>query len=246
MWRHITERLSSWKEVFWGKAFLLGAGLWVLLGAWDLFKSEFLPEKYQSWTVVALTPHLQLRTWALILLVIILGVLLEGSHAATQKRDKENAELKSEMAKQSVTGPGKTTMDRDWPGDWKQAEDAFRRLEQSTVRADWFREGMGLGEMWSVCGSGPEEIFDARALCLRAGKLLIVSPMSRHLSAKLLSQNDDVDRWLYFLKARYGLTDQMNGTSVVGGKTYFSLAGSIRSLASVSARACIECGAESF
>ena len=45
MWRQFTQRLSSWKEIFWGKALLIGASLWFVLGAWDLVKSELLPER---------------------------------------------------------------------------------------------------------------------------------------------------------------------------------------------------------
>src|ERR1700731_3858297 len=142
MWRPVRERFSSWGEIFWGKALLIGATLWAILGAWDLIKSELLPEKYQSWTLVAKTPHLSWRTWAIALLAILLCVLLEGAHAAIQKRDKVNAELRSRMVQQSVAAHGKTTMNRDWPGDWKLAEDGFRRHDKSSVRADWFYDSL--------------------------------------------------------------------------------------------------------
>ena len=246
MWQQLTERLSSWKEIFWGKALLIGTTLWVILGAWDLIKSELLPEKYQSWTVVALTPHLQWRTWALALLVILLGVLLEGSHAAIREREKANAALRAEIAKPTVAASGKTTMNRDWPGDWKLAEDGFRRYEGSFVRADWFRDSLGPVEAWTLTGDKTEVVHDVQALCFQAGKLLVVSPMSCHVSAGLRSQRDDADRWLYFLKERYGLKDIMNSTSTVEGKNYAAMAGSIQKLAATSARACIECGAKSF
>jgi hypothetical protein len=246
MWRQIIERLSSWREIFCGRALFIGTTLWFVLGAWDLVKSEFLPEKYQSWTVVTLTPHLKWSMWALILLVILVGVLLEGSHAALRERDKVNAELQSEIVKQTVAAYGKTTMNRDWPGDWKLAEDGFRRYEKSYVRADWFRDSLGPVEAWSLTGDKPELVHDVQALCLQAGKLLVVSPMSCHVSAGLRAQKDDADRWLYFLKERYGLQDVMNGTSTVQGESYVSMAGSIRNLAATSARACIECGAKSF
>jgi hypothetical protein len=247
MWRQLTERLFSWKEIFWGKASLVFTFFWAVLGAWDLIKSELLPEKYQSWTVVALTPHLQWRTWALALLIILLGLLLEGSHAAIRKRDKANTELQSEIVTQhAVTAPSKTTMNRDWPGDWKLAEDGFRRYEKSFVRADWFRDSSVPIENWTLTGDKTEAVHDVQALCLQAGKLLVVSPMSDHISAELRAQKNDTDRWLYFLKERYGLTDIINGTSTVKGKSYVAIGGSIRSLAATSARACIECGAKSF
>lgn len=98
MQRQISERLASWKEIFWGKAVGIAAAFWLILGAWDLFKSEFLPEQYQSWTVVKLTPHLSWRTWIILLLATLLLVSLEGAHAAMQKRDKANAELMLKLA----------------------------------------------------------------------------------------------------------------------------------------------------
>lgn len=246
MWQQVRGRLRSWREVFWGKALVIGTTLWVTLGAWDLIKSELLPEKYQSWTVVAVTPHFRWQTWGLALLFILLAVLLEGSHAAIQKRDKANVILQSKMAKQKVGAASSTTMMRDWPRDWKLAEDGFRRYEKSSVRADWFRDGLGPVETWSITGDRPDLVNDVRALCLHAGKLLIVSPMCDLLPAELRTQSDDADRWLYFLTARYGLEDRLHGTSTVGGQTYVSTAGSIRRLAETSACACIECGAQSF
>jgi hypothetical protein len=93
MHRLIKERYCSWKEVFWRKAVAITAACYFLLGSWDLFKSEFLPEKYQSWTVVKLTPHLSGSTWLILLLVIIIILLLEGAHTAMQKRDRLIAEL---------------------------------------------------------------------------------------------------------------------------------------------------------
>lgn len=244
MQRQITERLRSWKEIFWGKFFLIGAALWGILGAWDLFKSEILPEKYQSWTLVAITPHLPWSAWVIILLGLVLGVLLEGAHAAIQRRDQANLKLQSET-KQAAAG--KTRMNRDWPGDWKLAEDGFRRYEKFSVRADWFRDSCGPVEQWRICGGSPDAVRDCEATCFQAGKLLIVSPMSNHVSAELRSHGDDAHRWLYFLKERYGLEDAMSGTSTdKDGQTFTSTAGSIRNLAVASARACVECGANSF
>jgi hypothetical protein len=244
MRRQIIKRLRAWKEIFWGKAFLIGGTLWAILGAWDLFKSEILPEKYQSWTLVAKTPHLSLSTWVIVLLAILLAVLLEGAHAAIQKRDDANLRLQCELKEAAY---GKTTKNRDWPGDWKLAEDGFRRYEKSLVRADWFRDSSGPTEQWRVCGGTLDANRDCEAFCLQAGRLLVVSPVSSHISAELRSRESDADRWLYFLKERYGLQDVMHGTSKdYDGRTSVSEAGSIRNLAVVSARACVECGAKSF
>lgn len=246
MWQQVSERLFSWKEIFWGKALLIGTTLWIILGAWDLIKSELLPDKYQSWTLVALTPHLLWRTWVIALLAILLGVLLEGSHAAIQERDKANAELQTKMMEQAVATHGKTTTNRDWPGDWKLAEGGFRRHEKSSVRANWSCNSLAGIEEWDLQAFSEDVKQDCLALCLQAGKLLVVSPMSNHLSAELRSHKNDVVRWLYFLKERYGLADVINGTSMRDGKSYSATSGSLRNVAAASARACIECGAESF
>jgi hypothetical protein len=150
------------------------------------------------------------------------------------------------MARHVTSTPSKTTAKRDWPGDWKLAEDGFRRYDKSYARADWFRDSSGPIETWTITGDTREVIRDVQALCLRAGKLLVVSPTSSDLSEESLSHEDDIDRWLYFLKSRHGLDDMMNGTSTVGGENYIVIGGSIRNLAVVSARACVECGTKSF
>ena len=81
------QRLRSWKEIFWRKAAALIAGVWFLIGAWDLVKSEFLPETYQNITVIKMTPHMQWRTWVIVALAILTVELLEGAHSAMQKRN---------------------------------------------------------------------------------------------------------------------------------------------------------------
>jgi len=240
----ISERISSWGEIFYGKAVLLFTGLWAVLGAWDLFKSELLPEKYQSWTLIAKTPHLHWYVWVLVLLAILLFLLLEGAHAAIKKRDAAKLNLEAQIKK--AANVPETTLSRDWPGDWKQTEDGFRRYESSTVRADWFYTTEGRLKNWSVTGDHRSTVNACLALCLQAGKLLLVSPTRHSLSPELMSEKDDVNRWLDFLKERYGLEGQLFGESQSEGKTHHSVVGSINKLAANSANACVECGAMSF
>lgn len=135
---------------------------------------------------------------------------------------------------------------RDWPGDWKLAEDGFRRQEGTSVRADWFSDSLGPIQQWSITGGSRDRVRDIEASCIQAGRLLILSPMSTHISSELQSHDGDMDRWLYFLKDRYGLEHTLTGESKQGGKTNHATSGSIYHLASVSARACIECSAKSF
>lgn len=157
MQSEIYKRLCSWKEMFWSKALLVFDALWSMLAAWDLIKSELLPEKYQSWILVAKTPHMAWSTWVIIFLVAVLGILLEGAHAAIQNRDKANTVLQA-------TGVGKTTLDRDWPGDWKLAEDGFRRYERSSVRADWFSSSQGPVEKWTLTGDTDGRVQELRSI----------------------------------------------------------------------------------
>jgi hypothetical protein len=81
---------------------------------------------------------------------------------------------------------------------------------------------------------------------IQAGVLLIVSPTLTRLSADVRSQHDHLDRWLYFLKEKYGLSDVQSGLETVDSKTYAVTAGSINKLAVVSARACVECAGMAF
>jgi hypothetical protein len=245
MWEPVLERFSSWKEIVWSKLLVICAALWFALGAWDLVKSELLPEKYQSWTVVAHTPHFQWRTWALVLSGIFIAILLEGTHAAIQNRDKAIASLRADITKSAAVF-SQTTLKRDWPGDWKLAEDGFRRYQKSFVSAAWFHDSSGPTETWSLRGA-TEDARDVKALCMHAGKLLTVSPMRKFVSAEVLREKDDADRWLYFLKGLYGITEMLHGTSVDndGNKTV-AYGGSIQNLPGASARACVECAARSF
>jgi hypothetical protein len=93
MHRVLRQRYDSWKEIFWRKAVGLIAAAYFLLGLWDLFKSEFLPEEYQSLTIVKVTPHWSWRTWVIGMLLITVLVLLEGAHAAIQKRNNAIEQL---------------------------------------------------------------------------------------------------------------------------------------------------------
>ena len=72
-----------------GKTWGLVILLWVALGAFDVIKSEFFPEKYQHITAIRLITFFSWRFWLIILLALLIGVLLEGGYAALQERDKK-------------------------------------------------------------------------------------------------------------------------------------------------------------
>ena len=125
-------------------------------------------------------------------------------------------------------------------------EDGFRRQLQSSVRAEWQRSSSNDTESWIVCGDHKDSVGEVRVFGIQAGILLIVSPTLTRLSADVRSQHDHLDRWLYFLKEKYGLSDVQSGLETVDSKTYAVTAGSINKLAVVSARACVECAGMAF
>jgi hypothetical protein len=140
----------------------------------------------------------------------------------------------------------KTTMNRDWPSDWRLAEQDFRRYQVSSVMGTWQRSAYGSTESWRVHGDQPNIVREVEAFCKNCGKLLLYSPLSEPLSRDIVSVTDDRDRWLYFLKQRYPLKEVQTGSETVGGKTYAVTIGSIYILAAVSASACVECSALAF
>ena len=87
MHRAIRQRYDSWEEIFWKKGVGVIAAAYSVFALWDFVKSELLPEHYQSLTIVKMTPHLSWRTWVIVVLLIGIAVLLEGAHAAIQKRN---------------------------------------------------------------------------------------------------------------------------------------------------------------
>jgi hypothetical protein len=99
MSRPIKDRLRSWKEIFWNKAVWITLTVYSLIGLFDLLKAEFLPDKYQSWTVVKLLPSWSWRTWLVVLLMLVIGILLEGAHAALKRRDASITVEKRELEK---------------------------------------------------------------------------------------------------------------------------------------------------
>jgi len=78
---------------------LLG-GLWGAIGVFDLIRSEFLPERLEAYPIVRLLNFLSWRGWLIVFLVLLIGVLLEGGHAAIQKRDETIANLQSQKVEE--------------------------------------------------------------------------------------------------------------------------------------------------
>ncbi len=83
----IKTRLSSWGEMFKGKFMWFLSAIWGAIGYLSLVKVEFLPERFQSYTAAKALNFLSWRTWLIVLLILLIGVILEGGHAAIQKRE---------------------------------------------------------------------------------------------------------------------------------------------------------------
>jgi hypothetical protein len=157
--------------------------------------------------------------------------------------EQEVSTLQQEM---SVRAKARTTMNRDWPGDWRLMEDAFRRHAGSGARAFWQENSFGDMEFWSICGDNTSALKDIEELCVQCGTLLEVSPAAQRISERVRSQPSDRDRWLLFLKERYGLNNEHTGWETVNGNTYSVKCGDIEKLAAVSASGCVVCAAMTF
>jgi hypothetical protein len=78
----------------------LGISLYGLVGFFSLIKSELLPDRFQSYTLIRLIPHWPLSGWFSGLLVLLLAISLEGGHSAISRRDLEVSGLESDKAQQ--------------------------------------------------------------------------------------------------------------------------------------------------
>jgi hypothetical protein len=129
--------------------------------------------------------------------------------------------------------------------EWRDLADRFAKTSIH-VRADWQQFGGDSGiESWSIGGSTIDETYECKVLCSLAGAMLIKSVnVSKALSDRVRSQRDEADRWLGFLKEYDALSDISYCIETLNdGSERPIFLGSIRSIAKVSARACIECSA---
>jgi hypothetical protein len=237
----------------------IGKPWWILVvGAWGAFwTADAVIAKYgnqqvkDTWDKYTLHFPLDWKIGVIGLLAILVLLLVEGSFRNHRQTMADHitalGSLQGELNSATAHGvKGSTTLDRDWPGDWRLMEDGFRRHLACSVRASWQRNAYGESETWTIHGDQPNITREVRAFCKQSGKLLMVSPMSEQLSPEIRSQQDDENRWLYFLKETHGLKYLGTGSENIDGKTYAVSAGEIYMLAAVSASACVECAALSF
>lgn len=79
--------------------------LWVAIGAFDLIKSEFLSERFQQYTVIKLFGYLSWRSWFFVLLLLAIGIILEGGHSAIETRNKQIKNITEENERRNSEKP---------------------------------------------------------------------------------------------------------------------------------------------
>jgi hypothetical protein len=135
--------------------------------------------------------------------------------------------------------------------DWLQLSEMFRRVPDPSVRADYTDSSVD-GESWRICGGAQPVVREVESLCARAGAMLLKSnavsaSLHEDLAQDLRRVASHSDRWLFYLKYRYGLA--------VGGRTGVSKDGdgraverfhwaSMAAISSHSATACIDASAD--
>jgi hypothetical protein len=125
--------------------------------------------------------------------------------------------------------------------EWMQMATEFRNVRDVAVRAEWHKDP--IRESWSLAGPMPVALEHTKALCTRAGAMLLGSPrLAVALSERVRAHEDPVDRWLEFIReqpqTRMQVLDMSHTIAIpVEG-------GYIQDVPTVSARACIACSAD--
>lgn len=131
--------------------------------------------------------------------------------------------------------------------EWKELAGRFAKTSQF-LRAHWQHGGMGktgnqATETWRFAGDLSGER-DFEPLCRLAGKMLLRSSKALAKTSKQTqAEEDDVRRWLYFLKDRGAMT-MRDGYAIVEESREAILFGSINDVANASKNACLYCAAE--
>lgn len=136
--------------------------------------------------------------------------------------------------KKAKNRKSENTSVRDWTTEWTEQEARFRKLESSRVFGEFSADDSG-AEMCAIRTDGqPQELAECKTACMLAGGRLSASP-GLELSERVRSEPEHWKRWILFLREAHGLDRKFeNGT------------GYIQNLASVSARACLDCAARTF
>lgn len=147
-----------------------------------------------------------------------------------------------DMSSHTAHGSRRAHVERPVTGaEWIQMATEFRNVRDVGVRAEWHKDPQR--ESWSLAGSIPGALEQTKALCTRAGAMLLGSPrLAAALSERVRAHEDPVNRWLEFIKeqpqTRVQVLDMSHTIAIpVEG-------GYIQDVPTVSARACIACSAD--
>jgi hypothetical protein len=131
-----------------------------------------------------------------------------------------------------VTGAAVTSPPTPDSQYWKVLKEQFEKLRRVHVIAEWTREAETEGWFLGLGVASTADILAVEALCRLAGVLL-------KQSGRWANVPDNLDRWLYFLKEREGLTQEDNGvTSDSSGEEYEYAVGLIEDVVPAAIRAC--------
>jgi hypothetical protein len=166
---------------------------------------------------------------------------------ALASADKERRELRSKLteAKETIQRlERKHSKPLDWGGEWKLAEDGFRKHENSDVKAQRQYESSRQVFTWDFSGGSPIIRNDVEAVCARAGALLLSCPgFSDILADEIKVIESDVYRWLEYLHRNHPLSDVFTGESkdAEGNTTSWVSAGYLFYISALSASECVKC-----
>jgi hypothetical protein len=134
--------------------------------------------------------------------------------------------------------------------EWMDMANQFGALRDRPLPALWEHGGItatwhqvGERESWALWGGTSETRRELKALCKRAGAMLLKSPnVVQQLSPRVRAHHDPVDRWLELLREEPDLSPRLTGSGNEFGTPAKSE--TFESLASLSAAVCVSCSAE--
>src|SRR5438552_2616380 len=161
MWKFYRAVIRSAVKEFWTATDDVLTGIAILSFLAILFS--------RTWGTYLLTTWNGISAWwsVIPIALLVLYRLLRANYEQFAKVESEAQQLRQQVieAKMSTQQTGKTTMDRDWPGDWRLMEDGFRRHSQSSARATWQCSSYGTIENWTVHGDQQYNVREVQALC---------------------------------------------------------------------------------
>ncbi len=89
----LANRIKFWKIAFGGIGGKVIISIWLSLQVLSFIRTEFFPEYDAKYPLIALIPQLPLSAWIITLLLMVLGVFLEGGYHLYLQQETENERL---------------------------------------------------------------------------------------------------------------------------------------------------------